>query len=87
MRRVAARSADTPGRVLRLQYENLVQHYEETLPQIMAFLGENPATHVRGRQYFKPEQSAKNIGLWRTYPDQAAIAFIRSELAEYCVES
>ena len=87
MRRLAARSADTPGRVLRLQYENLVQCYEATLPQIMAFLGERPAAHTHARQYFQPEKSARNIGLWRTYSDQAAIALIRSELAEYCVES
>lgn len=86
MRRVAARSADTPGRVLRLQFEKLVLRYDETLPQIIAFLGETPASHCRARQYFLPEKSARNIGLWRTYPDQAAIALIRSELGEFCIE-
>ena len=87
MRRVAARSADTPGRVLRLQYENLVQCYDSTLPQIMAFLGEKSAIHTRARQYFQPEKSARNIGLWLTYSDQATILLIRSELEDLCNDS
>jgi hypothetical protein len=87
MRKVAARAPDDPQRILRVNFEDVVHGYDASLEKIMSFLGETPATHVRAREYFKPEQSAKNIGLWRTYPDQAAIALIRSELAEFCVES
>lgn len=87
MRKVAASAPDNPQRILRVNFEDVVLGYDASLKKIMFFLGETPITHVRAREYFKPEQSAKNIGLWRTYPDQAAIALIRSELAEFCVES
>lgn len=86
MRRMAARAADVPGRILRLQFEDVVLRYEATRARIMAFLGETTASHKRAREYFRPEQSAKNIGLWRSFPDAAAIAYITRELPEFCHE-
>ena len=83
-RKVASAASDDPQRVLRLRFEDLVLGYDEPLRRIMSFLGETPATHVRAREYFKPEQSAKNIGLWRSFPDQDAIAHIARELPEFC---
>lgn len=87
MRKVAAESNDDPRRVLRLRFEDLVLRYDETLARILPFLGETKANHVMARQYFQPERSARNIGLWRTFSDQAAIRLITRELPEFCVES
>ncbi len=87
MRKVVASAPDDPQRILRVNFEDVVLGYDASLEKTMSFLGETPATHLCGRQYFQPEKSARNIGLWRTYLDQAAIALIRSELAEFCIES
>lgn len=84
MHRIAGDAADVPDRILRINFEDVVLHYDESLRRIMTFLGETPATHVRAGEYFKPAQSAKNIGLWRSFPDQEAIDYIANSLPEFC---
>jgi hypothetical protein len=59
MRKVAASAPDDPQRLLRVNFEDVVLGYDASLKKIMSFLGETPATHVRAREYFKPEQSTK----------------------------
>ena len=82
--RVAAQKNQRPSdRILRIQFEDLVLHYKETLTRILAFLGEDRSVHVKPLQYFNPSISAKNIGIWKTHPDQAEIAYIAEELSEY----
>jgi len=83
-RELAQRHRDPPGRVMRLRFEDLVLDYGKTLPQILEFLGENPAVQVEPRSYFDPAVSAKNVGIWRAHPDQAAIALIKDALPEFC---
>jgi Sulfotransferase family len=74
-------------RVLRLQYEDLVLRYEETLPRILEFLGEDRSVHVKPRQFFNPAISAKNIGIWRNHPEPADIELIVRELPQHCYRS
>ncbi len=83
--RLAVKSRQPPSdRVLRIQYEDLVLRYEESLERILDFLGEERAVHVRPRQYFDPAVSVKNIGIWKNHPRQEEIACIARELPEYC---
>jgi hypothetical protein len=86
-RELAKKHADPPGRVLRLQFESLVLDYEQTLPRIYAFLGMAPADHIAPRRYFKPEESSRNIGIWRSHPKQDEIEYIRRELSDFCYHS
>jgi len=85
--RMAAKANLKPsGQILRLQYEDLILRYGETLDRILSFLGEDKSVHVRPLRYFDPAVSAKNIGIWKTHADQADIEYIARELAEYCYE-
>lgn len=85
-RDLARRHVDPPGRVLRITFESLVLNYNRTILRILDFLGLCPADHVTPRRYFKPEESARNVGLWRTYPTQDEVDYIARELSEYCCE-
>ena len=78
------RNLKADDRILRIQYEDLVLHYEQTLHRILVFLGEDKSVHVRPLQYFNPAVSAKNIGIWKNHPDQAEIEYIAGALPEYC---
>ncbi|MCC6472867.1 MAG: sulfotransferase [Burkholderiales bacterium] len=73
------RSGDSP-RVLRLRFEDLVENYEATASRIYAFLGVDPASHSRRRSAFDPARSEGNVGLWKTFADQAAIRRIEDAL-------
>jgi len=77
---------EDPRRVLRLRYEDLVLRYDDTLVLILSFLAESADSHVWRGSYFKPEISARNIGLWRNFYDQRAVEYIARELPEFCFE-
>ena len=70
--------------VLRIRFEDLVLDYDHIVPRIFAHLGEPAARHVRPRQHFNPDQSRKNLGLWRAYDNQREIAQIAAALPEFC---
>lgn len=70
--------------ILRLRFEGLVLDYEKTLTIIYDFLGISSSRHSKKREYFKPEQSAKNIGIWKTYKNQEVIKEIESVLINDC---
>lgn len=83
-RSIAAQSADPEQRVLRISFEDLVLRFDDTVARIIGFLGVDPADHVARGTCFRPQQSAKNIGIWRSYPQQEEIAVIQRELPEFC---
>jgi len=85
MRQVAMRTNEAPEKVLRIKFENLILNYEENLQLILNFIGETKEKHTFPKKYFKPEVSAKNIGIWKKFSDQAAIEIIQNNLPEYCV--
>lgn len=86
LRKQAKKAVDDPARVLRLQYEDLIWNYDETVARIRYFLGFDSTDHVRPRTCFIPEESSRFVGLWKNHPDRAAIARIEESLGEYCVE-
>lgn len=73
-------------RILRLRFEDIVLKYEETIANILNFLGETPSIHVRKKNFFDPEKSIKNIGLWKRMKgdDLNAIRLINEELECLC---
>lgn len=73
---------DKDERVLRLQFEELVYHYDETTEKIKKFLslGENP----NPKSIFDPSISMPNTQVWKRYPHLAKdIEYIEKELPEY----
>jgi len=80
-------SKDPPGRVLRIRFEDLVMDYANSLQRIYDFLGENESTHEKRLQFFDPSVSRKNVGLWKSYPNQGEIEKIRKALESFCYDS
>lgn len=55
---------DDPNRVLRINFEDLIYDYDQTVSKIMIFLGINSANHTLYKQCFNPELSIKNTKKW-----------------------
>lgn len=74
--------------IMVVKFENLIQMYDEESERIMKFLGFTEENHVYARQYFKPEVSAKNIGVWEKYYEKYrdALDTIKEMLPGYCVD-
>jgi hypothetical protein len=69
-------------RILRIHFEDMVYHYDETTKIIRDFLGlgENP----HPKTIFDPQISMPNTQVWKRFPQFADdIAYIEKELPEY----
>jgi len=70
-------------RILCLRFEDLVHDYEKCIMRIFDFLELKSENHREKLRYFDPEQSKKNIGLWRKYSLKDEIKFIQEQLPEF----
>ena len=71
--------SSTPN-ILRLRFEDVVYHYEDSVRQIESFL--DIRRHISPRKYFKPEFSINNTQLKERFPELAGdIAYIEETLA------
>lgn len=70
-------------RILRIQFEDLVLHYEDTVNQITDFIGDTEMKHITSLKYFDPAVSKKNIGKYKSFPYQDEIRVLEKELQEY----
>lgn len=71
-------------RVLRIQFEDLIYKYEETIDKLIEFVGVPKSAHTKQRTKFIPEKSINNTNLKQKikgYENQ--IEFIEKELKEY----
>jgi len=50
--------------VLRIDFEDLLYKYDQTLKTIYNFLDVSSAIHIKKREYFDPEKSKKTSRLW-----------------------
>jgi len=76
---------NTPvDRVLKLNYEELILNYEESLNKIYKFLEVCPSKHKKKGKFFDPNKSVANIGLWKNFNDKHSIAKIEESLNEFC---
>jgi hypothetical protein len=80
--RVKSNSDDS--RILRLSFEQIVMNHESTIKSICSFLNMNEKQQIRKGEFFKPELSKKNIGLWKLMKNQTNILLIENELNKYC---
>ncbi len=69
--------------VLVLKFEDLIFHYDESLKRIADFAGLNLNDHVRKREFFNPDVSIKNVGMWKELIPQQEADTIASELPEF----
>lgn len=66
--------------VLYINFEDLILKYEDTVSRILDFLGESKDIHINKLKYLKPDDSKKNIGIWKRYAHQDDIRKIEREL-------
>lgn len=72
--------------VMKLQFEDLVFDYENTVSKVESFFGVDSSSHSRLKQNFNPEKSRNNCQLWKKYPDEIEnMKIIGDELADYIV--
>jgi hypothetical protein len=68
------------GNLLRIDFEALVQEYDDTRRMILDFLGLDISAHRNPLSRFNPQDSQKNIGIWMNYHDQVSIRKIEDAL-------
>ena len=73
-------------RLLRIRFEDFILNHKEVKDQIYKFLG-NENFIKKNTVKFNPEDSSKNIGIWKDYRDLPEIKKIESELSEYCYQN
>ena len=82
MRRNYSELKNDPN-VLFLRFEDLIFHYDESLKRIAEFAGLNLNDHVHKREFFNPDVSIKNVGMWKEIISQQEADTIASELPEF----
>ena len=76
---------DDPNRVMRLYFEDLIYHYDETVKNICSFIGLDPSFHVAPKTKLIPERSIVNTQIWKRYPEMNDnIKYIEQHLAMFC---
>lgn len=72
--------------ILYIKFEDLIINYEETKCKIANFLGVPLPKHILPKKYLKPEESIRNIGLWKKNYEKCknVIDIIEKELPDLC---
>lgn len=73
-------------RIIRIHYEDLVLNYEDTVGKLFKRLDIHPNRHNNKFAYFNPEESIRNVRLWKQYKNIPEIAKIEKELNDYLYE-
>lgn len=83
--RIDPLSAHNSNNVLRIQFEDLIYSYEDTLAVMLGFLGINHSNHIYKFKFFNPEKSKINTRLWVGRNDyKVEIEYIEKHLKEFC---
>ena len=70
--------------VLQLKFEDLIYNYDDTVKQIIEFIGNDTKHHIRKKQLFNPEVAIKNTKLWERFPQYSEeIKVIEATLKEF----
>lgn len=69
--------------VLFVQFEDLIMNYEYMLDKIYRFLDISKNEHSKKLTIFKPEESRKNIGIWKKFLSMKEMKEIETQLQNY----
>jgi hypothetical protein len=67
-----------------VRFENLVLDYEKTKSDIFNWLGVSERDHVQACALFNPENSKKNVGLWKNWHQMEDVIYIEKNLRQFC---
>lgn len=75
---------ENPDVVLRINFEDMIYHYDESISKVCNFVGVDFSQHKYPKKYFNPEVSIKNTRFWEKYPEfRGAVEIIEKELPEF----
>lgn len=75
---------DDPGRILRIQFEDLIYHYDKIVPKILMFCDIDISHHILPKSRLIPERSINNTKLFNKHQEYGKeVKVIESELTEY----
>ena len=77
---------DDDNRILRVRFEDIILNYELEKKNILEFINPPIIRHISPKKYFNPDESSKNIGLWKQMKNSEEINRIKSELSEFCYQ-
>ena len=73
-----------PEKVILVQFEDLIYHYDDTTKRIIDWLGLDESQHTRKFAGLNPANSIKNTQLWKQHPEYVKEAdYIKEHLSEY----
>lgn len=73
-----------PEKVILVQFEDLIYHYDDTTKRIIDWLGLDESQHTRKFAGLNPANSIKNTQLWKQHPEYLKEAdYIKEYLSEY----
>ncbi len=70
-------------KVMLLQFEDLIYHYDETSAKLRDWLGLKEEDHVDKLKKLDPSRSIRNTRLWKKYDIGEELKVIETELSEY----
>lgn len=72
------------NQILKLNFEDIIYNYDETIDKLCKFLNIDISHHVFKNQYFKPWESKKNTKQWEKMTEyNSEIKIIEKELSEF----
>lgn len=71
------------NRVRHVQFEDFVLS-DSYRRKVALFVGLGAGEHHNKEQHFRPKESARNVYLHKTYPEQSEIAYIASQMKDHC---
>lgn len=75
---------ENPEVVLKINFEDMIYHYEESIKKVCCFVGVDLSQHKYPKRHFNPEVSIKNTRLWEQYPEYCeAVDIIEKELPDF----
>lgn len=77
---------EIPNQLLVVRFEDFILEHERTAQKILDFLKIPNATKINGNCVYQNVDSLKNIGQYKTYPNQDVMNYIATELKEYLYE-
>lgn len=74
------------NKLIVIRFEDFVFEHTKTAQKILDFLKIPNATKINGNCVYKNVDSFKNVGQYKSYPNQHVMNYIASELKEYLYE-
>ena len=71
---------------MRIQFEDLIQNYESVVKSIYDYCELSPQLHTHKKKRLIPDESCKNIGMWKEHPYPDEIRKIEHDLKDYLVQ-